>query len=265
MRAHLRALRRERIIDAEEGRALTASGSPEPEVCRGLSAHTCVEILIVNSDLAVRRELQELLHRQGHHVLLTAAVSEALPSLRDRRPDLMIVETEQLERDGASLFQLLERSTEPLLIIPISSRAIGERGAAALPRDLARAQQIAAQVRRLLSQAREDEEGTLQVGDLLVDMATKRVVFHGQPVLLPPIQFRLLAYLVRNAGRVVGARELLRSVWGYEGNEAEARELVKVHVRQIRRRLGLVAQNADYVQSVRGFGYIVVAPASSKG
>ncbi|MCL6431811.1 MAG: winged helix-turn-helix domain-containing protein, partial [Anaerolineae bacterium] len=194
-----------------------------------MSARTCVEILVVNSDPAIGRELQAHLHRQGHHVLVTAAVSEALPSIEDQSPELMIIEAHQLERDGAALFRLLDRSTDPPLIIPVSSRALSERGAAALPSDLARAQQIAAQVRRLLSQTREDEEGPLEVGDLLIDMAAKRVVFHGQPVLLPPIQFRLLAYLVRNAGRVVGARELLRSVWGYEGNEAEARELVKVH------------------------------------
>jgi DNA-binding response OmpR family regulator len=100
----------------------------------------------------------------------------------------------------------------------------------------------------------------LRVGDLVIDLATKRVTFRGQHVALPPIQFRLLAYLAQNAGRVVGAQELLKAVWGYEGDETEARELIKVHVRQIRRRLGLEAHHADYVQSVRGFGYVVTAP-----
>ncbi|MDI7277987.1 MAG: response regulator transcription factor [Anaerolineae bacterium] len=219
-----------------------------------------VDILVVNSDPAIGKQLQGLLERQGHRIRVASAVSDALPLLEAQHSDLVIVEGQQLELNGAALFRLLSRSPEPPMILPVSSPAMSEHKAAALSVEVARAQRIAAQVRHLLDQA--DEE-TLRVGDLLIDMAGKRVIFHGQHVLLPPIQFRLLAYLVRNAGRVVGARELLRGVWGYEGNEVEARELVKVHVRQIRRRLGLVAQNADYVQSVRGFGYIVAAPGST--
>jgi two-component system alkaline phosphatase synthesis response regulator PhoP len=121
-------------------------------------------------------------------------------------------------------------------------------------------QEALLQVQRLLA---EPQGELLRVGDLAIDMDGKRVLFHGQPVPLPPIQFRLLAYLAQNAGRVVGAQELLKAVWGYEGDETEARELVKVHVRQIRRRLGLGAQTSDYVQSVRGFGYVVNAPGES--
>jgi len=59
---------------------------------------------------------------------------------------------------------------------------------------------------------------------------------------------------------VIGYRELLCQVWGFDAEEAEARELLKAHIRQIRRKMGLDAQRAEYLQSVRGFGYMLIDP-----
>jgi len=188
-------------------------------------------------------------------VRAATGISAALPFLEAQPPDLLIAECWQLEVNGATLFRALRRWPYRPLILPIT------RPPALGPDELAiEAQRLQSTVAQLQHRLSEHEGEALRVGDLVVDMVSKRVLFHGQPVTLPPIQFRLLAYLAQNAGRVVGAQELLKAVWGYEGDEAEARELVKVHVRQIRRRLGLEAQHPDYVQSVRGFGYVVTPP-----
>jgi len=211
----------------------------------------------VNSTQEMARQLQEHLERQGHQVRMALTVAAALPLLEARRPDLLIVECRQLAANGADLFRLLDRWPEPPLILPSSPHPTAEHLAPSLSAGFGSLEAAVSQARRLLAQR---EEQTLRVGDLVIDLSSKRVTLHGQQVMLPPIQFRLLAHLAENMGRVVGARELLKAVWGYEGDEAEARELVKVHVRQIRRRLGLQAQRADYVQAVRGFGYMVVPP-----
>lgn len=192
------------------------------------------------------------LERQGHRVRVADRVREVLPFLDERHVDLLAVDCRQLEQSGAALFRLLGRRPRPPLVLPLSAYSPAADEAERLRAAVTKAQTLL---------ARGDDE-VLRVGDLALDMASKRVVFRGQHVSLPPIQFRLLAYLMRNAGRVVGAQELLEVVWGYEGDEGEARELVKAHVRQIRRRLGLEAHHADYVQSVRGFGYQVTAPAA---
>ncbi len=218
-----------------------------------MSARTSVEILLVTGGLEAANQTQGLLERSGHHVRAAATVLEALSLLEARPADLLIAECRQLEADADVVFRVLGRRHQPPLILPLSSPAATGTSLA----DVEHWQAAVAQAQTLLAQ-RDGE--TLQVGDLVIDTATKRVTFRGQHIPLPPIQFRLLVYLAQNRGRVVGAQELLKAVWGYEGDEAEARELVKVHVRQIRRRLGLEAQHADYVQSVRGFGYLVSAP-----
>ena len=213
-----------------------------------------MEILIVNSDPAVESELRELLVQRGHRVQAALGVAEALASLERQHADLLLADCELLELNGSALFRTLGRMSHPPVILPTSHyspAALAVSGRVEWVRD------VVAQVQRLLNQPLED---TLHVGDLTIDAAGKRVIFRGRPVWLPPIQFRLLAYLARNAGRVVAAQEILRAVWGYEEDEAEARELVKVHVRQIRRRLGLDGQETGLVQSVRGFGYTMPLP-----
>jgi DNA-binding winged helix-turn-helix (wHTH) protein len=99
-----------------------------------------------------------------------------------------------------------------------------------------------------------------QIGDLQIDTRRKRATIGQKWVALPPIQYRLLLALARREGEVLNAQELLRVVWGYDASPIEARELVKVHIRQIRRRLGLDPQTHHYIRSVRGFGYVLAAP-----
>jgi DNA-binding response OmpR family regulator len=74
----------------------------------------------------------------------------------------------------------------------------------------------------------------------------------------------LLKHLALNAGRVVEYQELLQEVWGYQGEDSEARELLKVHIRQIRRKLGWDAAKAEYLQAVRGFGYMLAEPEETE-
>jgi DNA-binding response OmpR family regulator len=99
-----------------------------------------------------------------------------------------------------------------------------------------------------------------QVGELTIDTRKKRAGLGERWVTLPPLQYRLLVALAQRAGEVVSHRELLSAVWGYNGSDKEARELLKVHIRQIRRRLRLDPEEYPYIRSVRGFGYMLAPP-----
>jgi DNA-binding response OmpR family regulator len=103
-----------------------------------------------------------------------------------------------------------------------------------------------------------------QIGDLRIDTRKRRASLGERWITLPPIQYRLLLALAQREGEVVDCQELLRLVWGYDAEEAEARELVKVHIRQIRRRLGLNPEQHNYIHSVRGFGYMLAQPEENE-
>jgi DNA-binding response OmpR family regulator len=164
-------------------------------------------------------------------------------SLAGGRPDLILAERTVLARtDLHTLNALMEPGRWPPLLLVDTPSAGGDGGIGIVQR---------------LNQAVPQH---YQIGDLQIDTRRRRAKLGEQWVTLPPIQYRLLLALANRAGEVVDCQELLRAVWGYEAGEAEARELVKVHIRQIRRRLGLDPEKHYYIRSVRGFGYMIASP-----
>ncbi len=101
--------------------------------------------------------------------------------------------------------------------------------------------------------------GRLLVGELLIDLRARRVWWWGEKLHLTPLEFELLAYLARNAGRVVGYDELLERVWGYgydEGNHG----LVRMCVSRLRRKIGDAPGRPQHIVCVRGVGYRLGKP-----
>jgi len=98
----------------------------------------------------------------------------------------------------------------------------------------------------------------LRVGDLVIDRDRKQATFGGRRVGLSPTQFRLLKHLALHAGQVVSYGELLQEVWGRIGDDREAQDLIRSHVRDLRRKLGWTPD--EYLFSARGFGYILKNP-----
>jgi two-component system phosphate regulon response regulator PhoB len=92
----------------------------------------------------------------------------------------------------------------------------------------------------------------LQVGSVVLDLASHKVTAAGQPIALAPAEFRLMAYFMENRGRVLGRRLLLAQVWNRRKGIGE--RTVDVHVRRLRAAL-TPHGCADLLQTVRGFGY----------
>ncbi len=218
-----------------------------------------MNVLVVNSDKGFLQAIQPLLERDGYVAHVAQDIASALQLMETNRPDLIIMERDCLELEGRAFFAKLRQQDEAPVIFLTSSTTTTRGYGNIVPQisqyDLERIEAIMAHVRKSLSN-RVDE--VIRVGELVIDTAKKRVIFRHRQVTLPPIQFRLLTCLALNLGRVVGYRELFREVWDYDGREDEARELLKVHIRQIRLKLGLDVQKAEYLQTVRGFGYMLV-------
>jgi DNA-binding response OmpR family regulator len=169
--------------------------------------------------------------------------SEVISAIEDDRPDLVLIERAALNRrEPATLLNLIEPGRWPPLLL-IDAPTADVKGGTAVARHLVKA-----------------SPQYYQVGDLRIDTHKKRVGLGERWVNLPPIQYRLLLSLAKRAGQVIDYRELLQEVWGYDGEDREARELLKVHIRQIRRRLGLDPEEHHYIHSVRGFGYMLAPP-----
>jgi len=200
-----------------------------------------IVILASNSELAM--QIRAALDDTADRYTDAAAWSDVVAHLKSDRPDLIVVERAVLAQTKLStLNTLIEPGRWPPLLLVDA------------PTDGARDE---INVLRRLNQVVPDR---YQIGDLHVDIRKRRARLGEHWVTLPPIQYRLLLALAKRAGEVVNCQELLRAGWGYEAGETEARELIKVHIRQIRRRLGLDPEKRHYIRSVRGFGYMLAAP-----
>ncbi len=96
---------------------------------------------------------------------------------------------------------------------------------------------------------------SMQLGPLTVFPGRYQIAVGDHPIDLTPTEFDLLLYLGAHRGRVVPCNELVREVRGYAVDEAEAREVIRPHVSNLRRKLKAAGQNTDLIVNVRGIGY----------
>lgn len=101
----------------------------------------------------------------------------------------------------------------------------------------------------------ETNSNSMQLGPLTVHTGRYQISVDEKPIDLTPTEFDLLLYLAAHRGRVVPCHELVREVRGYTVDEAEAREVIRPHVSNLRRKLKESNQEADLIVNVRGIGY----------
>lgn len=101
----------------------------------------------------------------------------------------------------------------------------------------------------------EPMTSNMTLGPLTIYPGRYQISVGDQPIDLTPTEFDLLLYLAAHRGRVVSCHELVREVRGYTVDEAEAREVIRPHVSNLRRKLKQTGQDADLIVNVRGIGY----------
>jgi DNA-binding response OmpR family regulator len=219
-------------------------------------------ILVVDDDTDIALSLKYNLEREGGFsaTILTdgeAAFREAIA----HPPDLVLLDLSLPRMDGLEVCRLLRLNpgTASVPIIMLTAR-VGETervagldlGADDYVTKPFSVKEVLARVRAVLRRQRPADEGAiLQDGPFVVSPAERRVKVEGREVSLTRKEFDLLADLMRNRGRVMTREKLLERVWGYD-YPGETRT-VDVHIRRLRKKLGLPAEEA--IETVVGVGY----------
>ena len=205
-----------------------------------------MHIVILASTPDVAAKMRAALGDTARRCTVAATWSDLTSCLAEDPPDLILAERATLARiELPALLRLTQRGHCPPLLFVGATATDAQVGITVAQRFT------------------EEVPPYYEIGELRIDTRRKRATVGERWVALPPIQYRLLLALARRAGEVVDCRELLGTVWGYDAGQIEARELVKVHIRQIRRRLGLDPEKHYYIHSVRGFGYMLAPPEES--
>jgi two-component system, OmpR family, response regulator len=173
--------------------------------------------------------------------------------------DLVVLDLMLPGRSGLEVLEVLRRRRPGLPVIVLTARGELEDRVVGLdagavdylvkPFLLA---ELAARIRAHLRVARQSATTTLRSGDLELDLLTRDVRCAGTVVHLSTTEFELLAYLVHNAGQVLGREQILRAVWGYEHDPGT--NVVDVYVGYLRRKLGQTGRPAR-IATIRSVGY----------
>ena len=235
-----------------------------PEI---LLSHSDHKILVIEDDRILREALRYNLVAAGYEVVVASDGGEGLVSARQNSPDVVVLDLMLPSLSGMEVCKALRRDGSILPIIMLTARdseidRIGglESGADdyvtkpfSMRELIAR---VTAQIRRMqmiksISQNATDE--ILDLGELVINRASRNVTLNGKSVDLRPREFDLLTHMAANPGRVYTRDQLLHDVWGFEyiGDT----RTVDVHVRWLRLKIEEDPARPKILGTVRGVGY----------
>ena len=219
-------------------------------------------ILIVEDESDIRELIAYNIERAGHKALRVGSAEEALDSVRDELPDLIVIDWMLPGISGMDLARRLKASkrTQSVPVIMVTARGSEEDKLAGLdigaddymtkpfsPRELIA--RVKAVLRRRAPQETDD---AIEVEGLHLDPASHRVSAGAHPVELGPTEFRLLHFFMTHPERVYSRTQLLDQVWGDHVFIEE--RTVDVHIRRLRKALEPTRHDA-FIQTVRNAGY----------
>ena len=218
--------------------------------------------LIVEDDRAIAEFVARGLREAGFAVDQASDGQTGLELALSEPYDVAIVDLMLPRRDGLSLIDELRRTgrTTPVLILS-ARRSVDDRvrglqsgGDDYLTKPFAFAE-LLARVQALVRRAtRAPEPTTLTLGDLTLDLLTRKVTRDGTAIDLRPREFALLEYLMRNAGKVVSKTMILSHVWDYTFDPQT--NIVDVLVSRLREKIDRPFER-KILRTVRGVGYVL--------
>lgn len=219
--------------------------------------------LVVDDEPQMTMIIGYALETQGFTVLSAHDGVTALNILRSHGIDLVILDILMPGMDGLSLCRHIRASSQvPIMVVSALDEhkhvITGlEHGADDYVTRPFHPREVALRAEGLVRRHRGAHAGTtMHVGELLIDTTQHIVLIAGQRIELPFTEFRLLAHLAAHRGRPQSWQELLREVWGAQ-DLAGGRDIVKAAVHRLRVRLAAVDSGAEYVQTIRGVGYLM--------
>jgi two-component system OmpR family response regulator len=245
-------------------------------------APTEASLLVVDDEPNIRELLAASLRFAGFRVASAATGEQALAAVAAERPDLVVLDVMLPDMDGFTVVRRLRE--EPRLRPAGGGRAGGPGARDHLPVLFLTAkdgtgdkviglsvgddyvtkpfslEELIARIRAILRRTGGlAEDGRLVVADLELDPVGHQVVRAGRPVSLSPTEFKLLHYLMANAGRVVSKMQILDHVWAYDfGGDLS---IVESYISYLRRKLDSGAGDAPrLIHTVRGIGYVLRRP-----
>jgi two-component system OmpR family response regulator len=224
-------------------------------------------LLVVDDEATVRELLSAALRFAGFEVTSAATAVEAVVAATAEPPDLVLLDVMLPDMDGFEVVRRLREQRSghgapvPVLFLTARDRqadkvtglSLGADDYVTKPFDLA---ELIARIRAILRRTAGHQAGVLTVGTLALDADGHQVTRAGRAVRVSATEFRLLRYLMENAGRVVSKAQILDRVWRYDfGGDAS---IVDTYISYLRRKAD--TEEPKLIHTVHGVGYVLREP-----
>ncbi len=219
-------------------------------------------ILVIDDEQQILRAMRTILDQHNYRVITASTGADGLALAAASTPDVIILDLGLPDMDGVEVCAQLRAWTQtPIIILSVRDNDTDKASALDQGADDYLTKpfsvvELLARVRVALrhrSQAQGTRATVIQAGEVTIDLANQTVTRKGQDVKLSATEFKLLAYLSSNAGRVLTYRAILANVWGYA--EANQMEDLRVYILQLRRKLEENTRKPRLILTEIGVGY----------
>jgi DNA-binding response OmpR family regulator len=220
-----------------------------------------VEILIVEDEPVVAKQLEETLHQEAYETVTASSVAEAERAMEARTFDLVLLDWNLPDGDGITLLRTWREQEIAIPVLVLSANITVDDRVHALnvgaddylckPHSSI---ELLARIRALLRSDSPLKTSKIKADDVVLDIIAREVTVAGEPVALGSAEFDLLTLLMQHRG-IVLTRYQLNEHLGKDLDRVSVNELIDLHIRSLRKKLA----RPDLIRTVRGVGYTIKA------
>ncbi len=225
------------------------------------------QILVVDDEESLVDMVSSALRFAGYEVRSEQSGFDALRAVKSSDPDLVVLDVNLPDVDGFEVCRRIRRDGRDVPVIFLTARDGADdlrtgfrRGGDDYLTKPFSLEELALRIEAIMRRVRGDggDHHRLAVGDLMLDDDAHQVFYEDDEIDLSPTEYRLLHYLMLNAGRALSKMQILDYVWEYDfGGDAG---IVETYVSYLRKKLG---RGADMIKTVRGVGYMLRRPEAA--